>query len=202
LYALYPANLISAIQTPQLAAAARKTLELRGDDGTGWSLAWKVNFWARLLDGNHAYLLYRNLMRLTKENDPQYNRGGGAYPNLFDAHPPFQIDGNFAGAAGLMEMLVQSQEGELFLLPALPDAWKSGEVKGLIARGNYEVNLSWAAGKLQKAVLLAKQGGDCVVRTWNPVQLSGGKAISQPASVGYLLSFKAEKGKRYTIEAK
>jgi len=202
LYALYPANLISAIQTPELAAAARKTLELRGDDGTGWSLAWKVNFWARLLDGNHAYLLYRNLMRLTKENNPQYSHGGGAYPNLFDAHPPFQIDGNFAGAAGLMEMLVQSQEGELFLLPALPDAWKSGEVKGLIARGNYEINLNWAGGKLKKAELLAKLGGDCVVRTLNPVQLAGGSVVSKPTKIGYLLSFKAEKGKQYIIEAK
>ena len=171
LYALHPANLISPVKTPELAKAARRTLEIRGDEGTGWSLAWKVNFWARLLDGNQAYALYRNLLRLTKENNTNYNRGGGAYPNMFDAHPPFQIDGNFAGAAGLMEMLLQSQGGEIYLLPALPDAWKQGAVKGLVARGGYVVNINWNNGKLSNASLFSKQGGECTVRTNHPVTL-------------------------------
>lgn len=202
LYALYPANLISPTATPQLADAAKRTLEIRGDDGTGWSLAWKVNFWARLLDGNHAHLLYKNLLRLTKENNTNYGGGGGAYPNMFDAHPPFQIDGNFAGAAGLMEMLLQSQGGEIFLLPALPDVWKDGTVKGLAARGNYIVNINWANGKLSTAELLSKNGGDCIIRTNQPVGIQGVNAISKKSNIGYVLSFKSEKGKLYKIIAK
>jgi alpha-L-fucosidase 2 len=199
LYALHPANSISPVKTPELAAAAKRTLELRGDDGTGWSLAWKVNFWARLLDGNRAYSLYRNLMRLTKENNTDYNRGGGAYPNLFDAHPPFQIDGNFAGAAGLMEMLLQSQGGEIFLLPALPDAWPSGSIKGLKARGAYTVEMIWKEGRLQRATLLATTSGNCVVRTNTPVMLRDSGLHSVKAAIGYLLTFKAEKGKIYQL---
>jgi alpha-L-fucosidase 2 len=202
LYALHPANLISPVKTPELAKAARRTLELRGDEGTGWSLAWKVNFWARLLDGNRAYALYRNLLRLTKENNTSYNRGGGAYPNMFDAHPPFQIDGNFAGTAGLMEMLLQSQGGEIYLLPALPDSWKQGAVKGLVARGGYVVNINWNNGKLSNASLFSRQGGDCTVRTNYPVTLNGLNITSKKSTIGYVLTFKATKGKTYQIIAR
>ena len=201
MYALYPANLISPIKTPELANAAKRTLELRGDEGTGWSLAWKVNFWARLLDGNHAHLLYKNLLRLTKENNTNYNRGGGAYANMFDAHPPFQIDGNFAGAAGLMEMLLQSQDRELFFLPALPDVWKDGTVKGLVARGNYTVSLQWANGHLSNAGLVSNKGGICTVRTMHPIIVAGVNAQSKKTSIGYLLSFNTIKGKTYKIKA-
>ena len=199
LYALHPANLISPVKTPELAKAARRTLEIRGDEGTGWSLAWKVNFWARLLDGNRAYALYRNLLRLTKENNTAYNRGGGAYPNMFDAHPPFQIDGNFAGAAGLMEMLLQSQGGEIYLLPALPDAWKEGDIKGLLARGGYVVNINWSNSKLTRATLFARQGGKCIVRTNDPVTVPGLNIHSTKSSAGYVVTFKAVKGKTYSL---
>jgi alpha-L-fucosidase 2 len=201
LYALYPANLISPTATPQLADAAKRSLEIRGDDGTGWSLAWKVNFWARLLEGNHAHVLYRNLLRLTKENNTDYSKGGGAYPNMFDAHPPFQIDGNFAGAAGLMEMLLQSQGGEIYLLPALPDVWKAGEVKGLVARGNFVVDINWADGKFTNAALLSKMGGNCTIRTNTPISVEGVNVRSKKSTVGYVLSFKTVKGKTYKIKS-
>jgi alpha-L-fucosidase 2 len=155
LYGLYPGNHITVDKTPGFAAAAKKTLEVKGDETTGWSKGWRINLWARLKDGDHAYKMYRELLKFvppdeTKEN---YKNAGGTYPNLLDAHPPFQIDGNFGGAAAVAEMLVQSNGEMIELLPALPKAWSSGEVKGLKARGNYEINMSWNAGQVTNLVI-------------------------------------------------
>ena len=201
LYALYPAREISPLTTPALSNAAKKTLQLRGDDGTGWSLAWKVNMWARLLDGNHAYTLFRNLLRLTKENNTNYGAGGGVYPNLFDAHPPFQIDGNFAGTAGITEMLLQSQNNEIHLLSAVPDVWEDGSVTGLVARGNFVVDITWSKGKFLDAEILSRKGGICTVRTNQPAVVKELNIKSQASTIGYLLSFKTTTGKTYRVTA-
>lgn len=159
LYGLYPGNEISMEQTPELAEAARKSLEARGDKSTGWSMAWKINFWARLHDGDHAYKLLGDLLHPSVDRTTNMTNGGGTYPNLFCAHPPFQIDGNLGGTAGIAEMLVQSQTGSIELLPALPTAWKSGSFKGLKVRGGAEVSAKWAEGQLTEASLKAQVPG-------------------------------------------
>jgi alpha-L-fucosidase 2 len=186
LFALYPGRQISPQTTPELAKAAKISLTARGDKSTGWAMAWRINFWARLLDGDHAYTLLRNLMHITgKGSQIDYGKGGGVYSNLFDAHPPFQIDGNFGATAGIAEMLLQSHVGEINLLPALPKAWAAeGAVSGLMARGNIKVNVGWKAGKITMATLQSPTAHDLVVRFGEQT-----KKIHMPARIPTILRF-------------
>lgn len=163
LYGLFPGNQISPFKHPKLFAAAKNSLIYRGDVSTGWSMAWKINLWARLLDGNHAYKL------ITDQIKPVGGGSGGTYPNLFDAHPPFQIDGNYGCSSGIAEMLLQSHDDAIHLLPALPDAWPNGNLKGLMARGGYEIEVSWADRKINRLVIHASQNGVCRLRLPQPV---------------------------------
>ena len=199
LYGLHPGREISPIFTPELAKATEKTFELRGDEGTGWSKGWKINFAARQHNGDHAYKMIREIM---KYYDPKEGgHAGGTYANFFDAHPPFQIDGNFGATAGIIEMLMQSHMDEIHLLPALPIAWPSGKIRGMKARGNFEVDIEWDQNQLKEGRIKSVLGNRCILRTEHPVEIVGVKSTVEVSGKYFIYNFDTSKGKTYIIKA-
>jgi alpha-L-fucosidase 2 len=170
LFGLFPGRQISPLYTPDLANAVRRSMELRGDGGTGWSKGWKINIWARLHDGDHAHKLIREQLKLTGVEGTNYANGGGTYPNLLDAHPPFQIDGNFGGASGIVEMLLQSHDGAVHLLPALPEEWRNGKISGLKARGGFTVDITWRDKKITEVRIHSSLGKNFRARSVSPLK--------------------------------
>jgi alpha-L-fucosidase 2 len=226
LYGLYPSNQISPYRTPELYSAAKNTLIQRGDVSTGWSMGWKVNWWARMQDGNHAYKLIQDQLTPVGTNPG----GGGTYNNLFDAHPPFQIDGNFGCTSGIAEMLMQSADGSVHLLPAVPDVFPTGSITGLRAKGGFEVvELQWKDSKVVKVVVKSTVGGNLRIRVPNELKINNGElkaavgentnlfytveataapVISPKATIAqaelrktYLYDIQTEEGKMYTLNA-
>lgn len=205
LYGLYPSSQISPYKTPDLWKAAGVTLKQRGDQATGWSLGWKTNFWARMLDGNHAFTIISNMLRLLpNEGKERQYPDGRTFPNLFDAHPPFQIDGNFGVTAGIVEMLMQSDpitdaKPYIHLLPALPDAWPAGSISGIKARGGYELSISWKEGKLTSAIITAQQDGTLRLRCKDKLSAKGLIETAQHNGV-YEYEIAVMAGKRVSVE--
>lgn len=205
LIGVYPGSHISAEKTPELAKAAMRTLELRGDHTTGWATAWRVSFYARLLDSDKAYAAYKRLLSITRELNLEVKGAGlagGTYPNMLDSCPPFQIDANFGAPAGVAELLLQSQFGSIDLLPVLPKAWSEGSFRGLRARGAFEVDLKWQSGAVKSGSILSIAGCECTLRSRTPLKIKGAKATTEKVGEWYLIKFATEKNKRYEFVAK